>query len=440
VRTTWSSELTLPVSEERDHIQGPADASVTLLEYGDYECPYCGGAYPIIKQAQERLGDRLRFVFRNFPITTSHPHSEQAAEAAEAAAAQGKFWEMHDHLYEHQQRLTYPELHGYAQALGLDVERFDRELGEHVHADRVREDFMSSPQRRQRHAELLRQRRQVRRRLQPRDAGRRARARRFRLNQLERAEQVVAGVAVRLEGTQGAQRQERKNKRLGVSGGRRGDSDDLQGRRQLKLAERAGYDTDRRTNADTHIPIFKPVRVFNGRERFAIDLESESRLLAEAASGDSVVARSNGVTSLEAAQGPQASIAVSGDVVLVLDRDDAQEIEVLAALEAADKGEAPVALALYPFRASSKRGASRCALRIGEHPHPVAWLVGSHVERPILLKLHYSVAPALPVGAKRPGGRRRCSVGLGRRRARPTTTTTTVAANARLVQREEETT
>jgi protein-disulfide isomerase len=116
---------------------------VTLLEYGDYECPYCGAAYPIVKEVQGRMGDRLRFVFRNFPITTSHPHSEQAAEAAEAAAAQGKFWEMHDHLYEHQQRLTDPDLHGYAQELGLDVERFDRELAEHVHADRVREDFMS---------------------------------------------------------------------------------------------------------------------------------------------------------------------------------------------------------------------------------------------------------------------------------------------------------
>ena len=143
MRTTWSSQLTLPVSEERDHIQGPADAPVTLLEYGDYECPYCGAAYPIVKQVQEQLGNRLRFVFRNFPITTSHPHSEQAAEAAEAAGAQGKFWEMHDHLYEHQQNLTDPDLHGYAEALELDVERFDRELAGHVHADRVREDFMS---------------------------------------------------------------------------------------------------------------------------------------------------------------------------------------------------------------------------------------------------------------------------------------------------------
>ena len=78
---------------------------MTLLEYGDYECPYCGAAYPIVKQAQEAMGDGLRFVFRHFPISTSHPHAEQAAEAAEAAAAQGQFWEMHDLLYENQQRL-----------------------------------------------------------------------------------------------------------------------------------------------------------------------------------------------------------------------------------------------------------------------------------------------------------------------------------------------
>ena len=143
MRTTWSSELTLPVSAERDHIQGPADAPVTLLEYGDYECPYCGAAYPILKQVQEQMGDRLRFVFRNFPITTSHPHSEQAAEAAEAAASQGKFWEMHDRLYEHQQQLSDPDLHDHAEQLGLDVAKFDRELVDHVHADRVREDFMS---------------------------------------------------------------------------------------------------------------------------------------------------------------------------------------------------------------------------------------------------------------------------------------------------------
>jgi protein-disulfide isomerase len=142
-RTRWGAVLTLPVTEGRDHIRGPADAPVTLLEYGDYECPYCGAAYPIIKEVQARIGENLRFVFRNFPITTSHPHAEQAAEAAEAAAAQGKFWEMHDRLYENQSRLGDGDLLRYAEELGLDVARFDRELAEHVHAARVREDFMS---------------------------------------------------------------------------------------------------------------------------------------------------------------------------------------------------------------------------------------------------------------------------------------------------------
>jgi len=141
MRTTWSSELTLPVSAERDHIQGPADAPVTLLEYGDYECPYCGAAYPILKQVQERMGDRLRFVFRNFPITTSHPHSEQAAEAAEAAAAQGKFWEMHDLLYEHQHDLADADLVNYALKLGLEVYRFESDLSGEVFAKRVSDDF-----------------------------------------------------------------------------------------------------------------------------------------------------------------------------------------------------------------------------------------------------------------------------------------------------------
>ena len=142
-RTHWGATLTMPVAEERDHIQGSADAAVTLLEYGDYECPYCGAAYPIVKEVQSRMGDRLRFVFRNFPITTSHPHAEQAAEAAEGAAAQGRFWQMHDLLYENQRRLDDPALRTYAETLGLDVEQFDRELTEHVHAARVREDFMS---------------------------------------------------------------------------------------------------------------------------------------------------------------------------------------------------------------------------------------------------------------------------------------------------------
>jgi protein-disulfide isomerase len=141
--TQWGAALTMPVTEERDHIQGPTDAAVTLVEYGDYECPYCGAAYPIIKEVQSRMSERLRFVFRNFPIATSHPHAEQAAEAAEAAATQGSFWQMHDLLYENQGRLRDPDLRDYAERLALDVERFDKELAEHVHASRVREDFMS---------------------------------------------------------------------------------------------------------------------------------------------------------------------------------------------------------------------------------------------------------------------------------------------------------
>jgi protein-disulfide isomerase len=142
-RTEWTAALTVPVSEGRDHIEGPADAAVTLVEYGDYECPYCGAAYPIIKAVQSRMADRLRFVFRNFPISTTHPHAEEAAEAAEAAAVQGRFWEMHDLLYENQRRLRDQDLLGYAETLGLDVERFDRELADHTHAERVHEDFMS---------------------------------------------------------------------------------------------------------------------------------------------------------------------------------------------------------------------------------------------------------------------------------------------------------
>ena len=141
--TQWDTVLAVAVDDDRDHVQGPADAAVTLVEYGDYECPYCGAAYPIVKELQARMGDRLRFVFRNFPITTSHPHAEQAAEAAEAAAAQSRFWEMHDLLYENQRRLRDQDLHAYAEQLGLEVDRFDKDLAEHVHAPRVREDFMS---------------------------------------------------------------------------------------------------------------------------------------------------------------------------------------------------------------------------------------------------------------------------------------------------------
>jgi protein-disulfide isomerase len=137
-----SAHLAVPVSEH-DHIQGPATAPVTLVEYGDYECPYCGQAYGIVKEVQRQLGDRLRFVFRNFPLTNAHPHAAHAAEAAEAAAAQGKFWEMHDYLYEHQRALDDPHLLQAAEQLGLDVARFRQEMEAHTYTARVREDFMS---------------------------------------------------------------------------------------------------------------------------------------------------------------------------------------------------------------------------------------------------------------------------------------------------------
>ncbi|MCC6313570.1 MAG: thioredoxin domain-containing protein [Thermomicrobiales bacterium] len=137
-----TATLTPPVGP-RDHAQGSADAPVTLVEYGDYECPFCGEAYGIVKQLQADEGSRLRFVFRNFPLTQSHPFAEKAAEAAEAAGAQGKFWEMHDMLYEHQDALEPQDLIAYATELGLDVERFTRDLDAGTYAERVREDFMS---------------------------------------------------------------------------------------------------------------------------------------------------------------------------------------------------------------------------------------------------------------------------------------------------------
>src|SRR5436190_24127418 len=105
--------LAMPVGA-RDHAQGLATAAVTLVEYGDYECPYCGQAYPIVKEVQRRLGSKLRFVFRNFPLRNSHPHAQHAAEAAEGAAAQGRFWEMHDMLFEHQRSLDDRHLLAYA--------------------------------------------------------------------------------------------------------------------------------------------------------------------------------------------------------------------------------------------------------------------------------------------------------------------------------------
>lgn len=137
-----TARLTLPVSE-RDHVRGPASAPVALVEYGDYECPHCARAHPIVKLVQDAMGPRLRFVFRNFPLREIHPHAQSAAEAAEAAGAQAKFWEMHDRLFERQFALDDASLLEYALELGLDVARFRRELEQRVHEPRVREDFRS---------------------------------------------------------------------------------------------------------------------------------------------------------------------------------------------------------------------------------------------------------------------------------------------------------
>jgi len=130
---------------DRDHIQGSPDAKVTLLEYGDYQCPYCGEAYGTVKKVQEKFGSDLRFVFRNFPLTEVHPRAQFGAEMAESAANQGKFWEMHDYLYEHQSYLSNEELFlQYAESkLGIDAQRIRKEITTHEHLPRIREDFMS---------------------------------------------------------------------------------------------------------------------------------------------------------------------------------------------------------------------------------------------------------------------------------------------------------
>lgn len=126
----------------RDHIQGGApDSEFLLLEYGDYQCPYCGEAYPIVKDLQRELGDRLCFAFRNFPLTGMHPQAQHAAEAAEAAGSQGYFWAMHDMLFENQDALDDADLLGYAAALQLDTKRLLTEVFGGVHGPRVREDF-----------------------------------------------------------------------------------------------------------------------------------------------------------------------------------------------------------------------------------------------------------------------------------------------------------
>ena len=140
--TETQPKLKSPV-DPQDHIQGPKNATVTLVEYGDYECLYCGRAHPILQDLKNRLGDRIRYVYRHFPIQTVHSHAQLAAEAAEAAASQGQFWEMHDALYDNQTALDREDIFEYARQIGLDMEKFERDLDEGVHKERIREDFYS---------------------------------------------------------------------------------------------------------------------------------------------------------------------------------------------------------------------------------------------------------------------------------------------------------
>jgi protein-disulfide isomerase len=136
------SKLTPPISQ-RDHIQGYLDATMVLVEYGDYECPHCAAAYPIVKTVQAVFGDQLCFAYRHFPLVQIHPHAEPAAEAAEAAGAQRRFWEMHDALFRHSPVLDALHLLKYAKQIGLPIERFRRELSSHRFLPRVQEDIDS---------------------------------------------------------------------------------------------------------------------------------------------------------------------------------------------------------------------------------------------------------------------------------------------------------
>ena len=136
---TQGKHLVEPVSE-RDHRQGPATAAVTLVQYGDYECPYTRQSTTIVRAIQQQLGDQLRFVFRNFPLTEIHPHALHAALAAEAAATQGKFWQMHDYIFHHQHTLEDSDLEQFAVAVGLDMQQYAVALADQRALVRIEED------------------------------------------------------------------------------------------------------------------------------------------------------------------------------------------------------------------------------------------------------------------------------------------------------------
>ena len=135
--------LTPPVSEEQDHILGSPPGLATLVEFGDYECPHCGQAHYVLQELMSRAADHLRLVFRNFPLTQIHPRAQAAAEAAEAAGAQGKFWEMHDILFENQDDLEDEAILSHADEIGLDLGRFQLEWVRRDYAPRVHKDVLS---------------------------------------------------------------------------------------------------------------------------------------------------------------------------------------------------------------------------------------------------------------------------------------------------------
>ena len=131
-------DLAVPV-DATDHTLGPEHAPVVIVEYGDFECPTCKQAAPSVRLLMERFASRVRFAFRHFPLEQAHPHALAAAEAAESAGEQGKFWEMHDLLFANQDRLSVKQLHAYAEQLGLDMARFTAEMDDHVYIQRIRE-------------------------------------------------------------------------------------------------------------------------------------------------------------------------------------------------------------------------------------------------------------------------------------------------------------
>ena len=137
-------DLSEDVDPERDHIRGAADAPVTLIEYGDYQCPYCGQAEEVIRELLTSFGDDVRYVWRHLPLNDVHPNAQLAAEAAEAAGAQGEFWPMHDLLLEHQDELRPMHLRHYAEEIGLDLDRFREDLRRREHLPRIAEDVASA--------------------------------------------------------------------------------------------------------------------------------------------------------------------------------------------------------------------------------------------------------------------------------------------------------